>query len=260
MVKYVDEFMKHASPKNHRNCNLRPQSPKVLLMGGENGERLYLHNLKFKMPDGQKVRVLKTNEPGIDMTDLIARHKSRYGLLMLYSRPGYHVLDFPCGSGYASGLLKDFGVIYYGKDVDGATIEYARRIYKGKNVSFEVGDLCFPNLGPERYDIIGCIEGLEHIEKRYQKSLMAALYHALKPGGALIISSPENEAGISGPSKLNPFHKWELNKNDFLALLYAHFDPKDVELITHEATLSPGLVRMACLYGVCHKSPRAIIK
>ncbi len=260
MVKYIGEFMKHALSKNHRNCNLRSERPKVLLMGGENGEKLYLRDLKFKMPDGQRVRVLKTKEPGIDMTDLVARHKSRYGLLMLYSRPGYHVLDFPCGSGYASGLLKDFGIIYHGKDIDNITVEYARRAYGGRNISFGVGNLCSPKLRPNYYDIIGCIEGLEHIGRKYQKPLITAFYRALKPGGTFIISSPENKTGISGPSKFNPFHKWELNKNDFLALLYAHFDPKNVELITHEAILSPGLVRMPCLYGVCHKSPRAIIK
>jgi len=225
----------------------------VLYLGGEDGERLYLRDAKFKMANGRKVQISKTAIPGTNPEYLIARSKGRYALLALFSLPGCQILDFPCGSGYAADFLKDYRVAYNGKDIDEVTIEYAKRNYGGKNASFEVGDLRSPKLPANYYDTIGCIEGLEHIEKKYQKPLIAALFRALKPGGILIISSPENTAGVSGPSKGNPYHKWELNKNDFLELLYTKFQPEKVELVTQEAVLSYDSEITTCFFGICHK-------
>src|SRR3989344_1374957 len=102
---------------------------KIIYLGGEDGERLYLHDLKFKMPDGQEVKVEKNRIPGMNMNDLVARHVGRYGPVTLFCRPGSMFLDFPCGSGYAADFLKEFGIIYHGKDVDKLTVEYARGIY-----------------------------------------------------------------------------------------------------------------------------------
>lgn len=226
---------------------------KILYLGGKDGERLYIHDLKFKMPDGREVRVEKNRIPGTNQKDLVVRSKGRYALLALFSRLGDRVLDFPCGSGYAAGFLKEFGIIYYGKDVDKLTIEYARRIYGSKNATFGFGDLCSPNLRHNYYNTIGCIEGFEHIDKKYQKPLVGALYKALKPGGTLVISSPENISGISGQSKFNPYHKWELTKNDFLSLLYTQFKPEEVEVITYKAKLSYNSKITTCFFGICHK-------
>lgn len=228
------------------------RNKEILCLGGKDGERLYLRSLSFKLANGKGVMVRRTNISGVDMEDLIARAKGRYGLLALFSRPGYRILDFPCGSGYAADLFKEFGVIYHGKEAEKITVEYARRIYGNKNSSFEVNDLCSPNLVANFYDVIGCIEGLEHIEKKCQKPLVASLYEALKPGGTLIISSPENSSGISGYSATNPYHLWELSKKDFLNLLYTKFKQQEVELITYRATLSYGELT-TCLFGVCHK-------
>lgn len=220
-------------------------------LGGADGERLYLKDLEFRQGNSD-VQVKKTKEPGVDMKDLIARHKGRYGLVALFSRPGFRVLDFPCGSGYAAAFLKEFGVKYEGMDLENSTINYAKKVY-GKDGIFKVGDLCSPSLKKEYYDVVACIEGLEHVDNQSQKRLLASLYTSLKSGGIMIISSPENKSGISGPSKLNPFHKWELTKDDFKQMLFDFFGDKNVELITHKAILSPGLVEMICFYAVCHK-------
>jgi 2-polyprenyl-3-methyl-5-hydroxy-6-metoxy-1,4-benzoquinol methylase len=226
----------------------------IIIRGGKDGERLYLKNIAFKMSDGSKVIVKKTNEPGANMTDSIARHKGRYGLLTLFSRPGFKLLDFPCGSGISTEVLRDYGITYYGYDIDAATIEYARRVYRNKKTFFRVGDLCSPRLKKSFYDIIGCIEGLEHIEKNYQKPLIDVFYEALKPGGIFIVSSPENVSGVSGPSKINLYHKWELNKEDFLSLLNKKFGRKNVEILTYRAILTPGLIEMVCFFGICRKN------
>ncbi len=226
---------------------------KLLSLGGTDIERLYLHDCRFKMSDGTKVLVKKTLIHGKDMADLIARHKSRYALVALFSRPGYHILDFPCGSGYASEFLKDFGIIYEGKDNYAPTIIYAKNVYGNKKTIFGFGDLCAPELEPEYYDTIGCVEGLEHIDREFQQPLIAAFYKALKPGGTLIISSPESDSGVSGPSVSNPFHKWELSRKDFLALLGTQFKPEDIDIAVYKSVLSDGPKIRQCFFGICHK-------
>ena len=55
-----------------------------------------------------------------------------------------------------------------------------------------------PDFADERYNTISCLEGLEHIEQKYQSPLVATFRRALKPGGTLVISSPENPTGKSG--------------------------------------------------------------
>mgnify|MGYP001585986179 CR=1 FL=1 len=221
---------------------------KTIYLGGDDVERLFLKDVEFETDNGDRVVVQKSSIPGADMADLIARHKGRYYLLGLYSRPGYRLLDFPCGSGYAADIVKEFGVVYHGIEKDPLAVEYARHVYGRNDASFEVGDLQSPTLPNNFFDTIGCIEGIEHIENQFQEPLIKSLKKALKRGGTLIISSPESPSGVSGPSVSNIWHKWELTRNDFLSLLRRHFE--SVEFITHKAVLSTGELS-TCYYGVC---------
>lgn len=227
-------------------------SGNIIDRGGSDPERLYLQDLKFGTPDGQIVVVKATKIADVDMDDLIARHKGRYCQVGLFCRPVQRVLDFPCGSGYAAEILCPLGVCYEGLELDPFTVEYANRVHGSRSARFGVGDLRFPHLEKERYDVIGCIEGLEHIEMEFQDLLAAAFKEALKPGGVLVISSPENPTGTSGRSAHNQYHLGELTRADFLALLHRHFPLDSVELVTHRARLSTQVLS-TCFYGICHK-------
>jgi len=209
----------------------------MIQRGGTNEARLYLEDI----PD---LGIVRTDMP--DMPNLIARHKARYLLAGFFCRPGMNVLDFPCGSGYGSEVFN--GAEYSGMDIDGPTIEYCKRMYGGW-VTFSVGDLTKPTLMPSSYDLIACIEGFEHIGQEYQEPLIRAFYEALCPGGILIVSSPEAPWG-SGPSKKNPYHKWELSQYDFADILYGSFS--DVQILRHKDTLHNG-EPTTCLYGICRK-------
>lgn len=230
----------------------------VIRLGGTvSCGRLYLQDLEFTMSNGTEVIVQKRCIENIDMADFVARHKGRYYLVGLFCRPGFKVLDFPCGSGYAADILKELGVIYEGRELDSPTVEYATRVYGGPTTKFIYDDLCNPQLTVEEYDVIACIEGLEHIDKKCQNPLIGKFKDALKVGGTLIVSSPENQTGISGPSSTNKWHIWELTRADFLLLLHSHFSRQDVELITHKTILHTGeqaTEQTTCFYGICHKN------
>ncbi|MES2087647.1 MAG: class I SAM-dependent methyltransferase [Patescibacteria group bacterium] len=231
------------------------KSGAVIKRGGTDTERLYLESLDFKMPTGENVQVTKTasDVPGYNMKEHIARHTGRYALLNLYGKPGNTVLDFPCGSGYASKIAKNLELNYEGKEFDRVTVEYARRLYGAEHITFNEGDFTKPNLSEKSFDIIACIEGLEHMEQKYQLPLIQSFYKSLKKDGVLIVSSPENPTGKSGPSITNKDHIWELTRIDFSKLLSKVFGEKNVELLSYKARLSTGVIS-TCFYGVCHKN------
>ncbi len=217
----------------------------IIHRGGTDEERLYLYDKTF-MFNFEKVIVKKTVLPG--MEEIIARHKARYYIPSFFVRTRMRVLDFPCGSGYGCDIIPR-DAFYEGRDYDEVTIEYCKRLYSGFG-DFFVEDLRKPFLPYDHYDVIACIEGIEHIEQEYQLPLIRAFNKALKPNGVLVVSSPENPEGISGPSKTNPYHLWELTRLSFTNILGEFFN--DVQIFSHKETLHNGQ-QATCLYGICRK-------
>ncbi len=208
--------------------------------GGKNEERLYLFDLKFDCGDDICI-IKKTDLPNIDL--ISGRHGARYQFAGAFCRTGDKVLDFPCGSGYGIVVLGMSCPIYYeGRDFDSPTIQYAK-IYHGKN--YLVDDLTNPHLPERHYNVIACIEGLEHIEKIYQDRLIKYFYDALVHGGTLVITSPERKEQIT-----NPYHKWELKKDEFDTLLKEQF--KDVQILNVRETDHKG-EKTNFMYGICRK-------
>ncbi len=214
--------------------------------GGKDEERLYLKDYELKDDLGEKIVVKKTDMP--DMGGVIARHKARYYLPAFYVRPDKTVLDFPCGSGYGCQILNKYGG-YEGMDIDAPTIEYCKKSY-GK--MFKVGDLTKPELENDKYDVITCIEGLEHIESRYQMSLIKAFYHSLRVNGILIVSSP-SAGSRSRINNSNKYHKWELSQFDFTNILKKVFT--SVQIIIHQDINHQGNP-MTMMFGICKKEGR----
>jgi len=188
----------------------------------------------------ESLGIQRTEMP--NMQELIARHKSRYYLVGFFCRPGMRVLDFPCGSGYGSDILKEFGVDYMGMDCDDITLHYCRANYKG---IFSKADLKDPFLIESYYDIIACIDGIEHIEKECQENALRAFHWALKDGGKLIISSPEKKG-----QTVNPYHKGEMTKIEFMCLLSKVFG--NYQILEVKDKLHNGM-QTTLLFGICVK-------
>ena len=207
------------------------------MRGSTNEERLFLYDLPW-------LEVKKTDMPNIDQT--VARHRARYHLGAFLARPGMKVLDFPCGSGYGSDIVGEYGLVkvdYEGFDLDPVTIQYADHYYGGK---FDIDDLRDPqNIGTD-YDLIMCIEGLEHIEIKHHDQLMKRFGKSHKPDGRWLVSMPEAPVE-SGPSKTNKYHLGELIMSDFYDLITKHF--KSVQFITLEDKLHNG-IKSKLMYAI----------
>jgi len=210
------------------------------MRGGTNEERLYFY-------DHPDLGIQKTNMP--DIEQIVARHEARYHLGAFLIRPGMKVLDFPCGSGYGSIVINQTDFDYLGLDGDAVTIEYAKYFYGDPNTHFGLADLKNPDAIGSNYDVIMCIEGLEHIEEQYQWYLLKKFRDSLIDGGRLLISMPE-AIKESGPNKLNKYHVCELTFNDFEDLLHDHFF--NVQILCYNDTLHNGQ-KANCMYAICQK-------
>lgn len=117
-----------------------------------------------------------------DIPALVARHV-----------PGPKALDFGCGTGRSSRLLRDLGLQIVGIDISAAMLDEARRRDpSGDYRLVRVGDL--GTLGHETFDVILAAFTFDNIPSDAEKSQsLAALRAHLSPGGRmiLVVSSPE---------------------------------------------------------------------
>jgi SAM-dependent methyltransferase len=208
-------------------------------LGGKNEERLYLNDLTLDCNDD--IVIVRTTDM-TNMDHLIARHRGRYYIPAAFCRPRMRVLDFPCGSGYGEEIFRPFGVYYEGMDVDEATIMYAEYFYNG---DFFVQDLTNPHLKERQYDLICCIEGLEHIEERFQPRLIEEFCKALVYGGTLVITTPEKVG-----ETVNQYHKHEFTFVEFYLLVSKYF--KNMQILTIKDEVHTG-TETNLMFAICHK-------
>jgi len=134
---------------------------------------------------------------------------------------GLDVLDCACGEGYGSRILSDAARSVTGVDIDAASIEHARRRYGRDGLEFvEAGALALP-FDDDRFDAVVSFETLEHLAEHDE--LMTEFRRVLRPGGFLLMSSPDRKTYSDDTGFDNEFHVRELYRDQFEALLARHF-------------------------------------
>ena len=153
---------------------------------------------------------------GNDLEGILGDHISRYEFAKGYSN-GKAVLDIPCGTGYGSHVLYKTGPrpsMYLGQDIDQESIDFANRIYvKNKDIAFVCGDMVKIMADDNQFDMIVSFEGLEHISSTKRKKFVAEMKRVLKPGGTIIISTPQKDA-----AKGTPWDKYVMTKEELKKL------------------------------------------
>ena len=134
---------------------------------------------------------------------------------------GLAVLDIACGEGYGCALLAASAASVVGVDVYPDAVAHAERKYSLKNLRFQTGECRSIPLKAAAVDVVVSFETIEHLDEH--EEFMLEIRRVLKPGGLLIISSPNREKYEGRGAEKNPFHKKELSHPEFAALMRQHF-------------------------------------
>jgi len=154
-------------------------------------------------------------------TDDMVYHLHRYAIPLQYIA-GKVVVDIASGEGYGSNLMANTAKKVYGVDISEDAVNFAAEKYKQtSNVSFHVGAVESIPLANGVADVVVSFETLEHTDKHQE--MMRELKRVLKPGGIVIISSPDKANYTDRFSRINPYHVKELYFEEFKALLNQHF-------------------------------------
>jgi SAM-dependent methyltransferase len=148
-------------------------------------------------------------------------HWHRYQFASAFA-VGKRVLDAACGEGYGSALLARTAASVVGVDIADSAVQHARERYAAQaNLRFEAGDCAALPPPATPYDLIVSFETIEHVAA--QDALVAGFARALADDGLLIISSPDKRTYSDETGFRNEYHVRELYRDEFVALLQAHF-------------------------------------
>lgn len=149
-------------------------------------------------------------------------HIHRYNVALSYINPSDVVLDIACGTGFGTDIIagKTSGQVT-GGDIAAEAIEECRGRWNKPNLAFKVLDgtkLDFPD---NYFDKIVSFETIEHTT-RY-KEMAAEFARVLKPGGILILSTPNRAVSSPDGIIVNPYHTQEFTCDELGDILRAVF-------------------------------------
>jgi len=135
---------------------------------------------------------------------------------------GHSVLDVACGEGYGADLLADVAGQVTGVDISHEAITHAENQYRDKNnLTFMQGSCEKLPLPDDSIDVAVSFETIEHLEA--QERFVKELRRVLKPGGLLLMSSPNKRLYTDACDYHNEFHVREMYRDEFEQLLQADF-------------------------------------
>ncbi len=147
-------------------------------------------------------------------------HYHRYLLAREFCR-GRDVLDVACGEGYGTALIAQVAASAIGVELDPAVVTAARAEFDRPNLHYQQGDARALAIPDASVDIVVSFETLEHLAE--QDQFLGELRRVMRPGGLLIISTPDRDVYSPVGSPPNPYHVLELARSEFESLLARHF-------------------------------------
>jgi lipopolysaccharide biosynthesis protein/ubiquinone/menaquinone biosynthesis C-methylase UbiE len=131
------------------------------------------------------------------------------------------VLDIASGEGFGSHILSNTAKSVKGVDISKEAVNHASTTYIKSNLKFIAGSATDIPLGDDECDVVVSFETIEHLVD--QDRMMKEIKRVLRPGGVLIISSPNRLIYSDKANYINPFHLKELYTEEFLNLTSLYF-------------------------------------
>jgi SAM-dependent methyltransferase len=134
---------------------------------------------------------------------------------------GKVVLDIACGEGYGSALLAGTASHVYGVDMAPDAIAHAKAVYQRANLEFLVGRCEGIPLPDSAVDLVVSFETIEHHTEH--EAMFGEIKRVLRPGGVVIMSSPDKLEYTERTNHANPYHVKELYAEEFRRLVERYF-------------------------------------
>lgn len=168
-----------------------------------------------------------------------AAHLWRYSWVSKFCQDK-DVLDVPCGMGWGTASIRRAKSLT-GVDINGEAISEAVRRY-GHAAEFRVGSMGKLGYPDASFDVISCLEGIEHVPCGIGEQFLREAHRVLRSDGLLLLSSPYcRTMAHSG----NPYHIHEYQPDEIRALVSKYFIIEDV--VTREVDI------MTVLYMRCRR-------
>jgi ubiquinone/menaquinone biosynthesis C-methylase UbiE/glycosyltransferase involved in cell wall biosynthesis len=193
--------------------------------------------LEFPLPDRKLEFTGERYVSGIE-GPIQHEHYHRYLYAAQYC-VGKDVLDIACGEGYGSVVLRQVAREVIGVDADQTAIDFATRAYAREGLRYLQGDATRLPIASESVDVVVSFETIEHFTDH--DAFLADVTRVLRPGGLLIISSPNTITYSEEPEYNNPFHLKELDREQFRDLLRSRF--ARVEILEQNASYGSYILR-----------------
>jgi ubiquinone/menaquinone biosynthesis C-methylase UbiE len=161
------------------------------------------------------------NDPA---SELWGEHRARYAFARQLPLSGTIVLDVACGSGFGLEMLSAVGARTIGVDYAALALWQIRRNLP--EAALVNADATRLPLRSASVDHVVSFETIEHVPDA--RALIQELRRVLRPGGRLVLSTPNREFGPPERHTGNPFHIREFSAVELRALLHECF--AEVEL------------------------------
>jgi 2-polyprenyl-3-methyl-5-hydroxy-6-metoxy-1,4-benzoquinol methylase len=125
------------------------------------------------------------------------------------------VLDYGCGPGYLVRHLLEHNAIVSGVDYSEVSVETVNKLFYGRpgwnGARLARGsELPWPD---DVFDLICCVETIEHVLPEQLDPLFHELLRLLKPGGMILFTTPDEENlelnFVFCPMCRSEFHRWQ---------------------------------------------------
>lgn len=167
------------------------------------------------------------------------RHEAAYLALAPYCA-GAVVLEAGCGEGYGADLFARGARLVCGVDYDGLTVAHVAAAYP--RVRAVRGNLAALPFGESTVDVVANLQVIEHLWD--QAGFLAECYRVLRPGGRLLITTPNRLTFSPGrDAPLNPFHTKEFSPAELAELIgAARFTVERLEGLRHGPNIDDSII------------------